>query len=129
MDIQMKKRVCAERIESVTIYHSDIVDFTSIVNESAPLEIVTFLNSLYKLFDARIDKYQVYKVHTINDSFMIASGIPGQVSDTMGDRHGSEIGTLALDLLAGSALFVIPHRPRVKIIANFLTILMKEVNV
>ena len=71
---------------------------------------------MYKLFDARIDKYEVYKVHTINDSFMIASGIPGQVAANMGDRHGSEIGTLALDLLAGSALFVIPHRPKERLL-------------
>ena len=43
------------------------------------MEMVIFLNSLYKMFDARIDKYDVYKVQAINDSFMLASGIPTQV--------------------------------------------------
>ena len=77
--------------------------------------MVIFLNSLYKMFDARIDKYDVYKVQAINDSFMIASGIPTQVGQQLGDRHGSEIATLALDLLGASAMFSIPHRPKVSV--------------
>ena len=58
---------------------SDIQDFTATVHDSSPMEMVIFLNSLYKMFDARIDKYDVYKVQAINDSFMLASGIPTQV--------------------------------------------------
>ena len=54
------------------------------------------------------------KVQAINDSFMIASGIPTQVGQQLGDRHGSEIATMALDLLGASAMFSIPHRPKVK---------------
>ena len=49
VEIQMKKRVVAEKIESCTIYHSDIVDFTNIVNESAPLEVSSPFYSFKKL--------------------------------------------------------------------------------
>ena len=79
--------------------------------ESTPMEVVTLLNSLYKLFDARIDRYDVYKVETINDSYMVASGLPVK----NGNKHAAEIATMALDLLAGSSFFVVPHRPQDKL--------------
>ncbi|CAH1405097.1 unnamed protein product [Nezara viridula] len=101
------QHVPAEYYEQVTVYFSDIVGFTQIAAVSTPLEVVIFLNRVYKLFDALIEKYDVYKVETIGDSYMVASGLPVK----NGKRHVSEIATMALDLLEGSTLFLIPHRP------------------
>ncbi|XP_059491276.1 receptor-type guanylate cyclase gcy-1 isoform X2 [Neocloeon triangulifer] len=101
------QEVPAEFYSNVTVYFSDIVGFTEIAAESTPLEVVRFLNSIYKLFDARIEHYDVYKVETIGDSYMVASGLP----EKNGRKHVSEIATMALDLLAGSSAFAIPHRP------------------
>ena len=73
--------------------------------------MVTLLNHLYQMFDARIDHYDVYKVETINDSYMVASGLPVK----NGNKHAAEIATMALDLMAGSGSFIIPHRPDEKL--------------
>ena len=64
-------------------------------------KVVNLLNSLYRMFDARIDRYDVYKVETINDSYMVASGLPVR----NGDKHAVEIATMALDLLSGTTHF------------------------
>ncbi|XP_070166336.1 uncharacterized protein [Polyergus mexicanus] len=107
--LKQTQQVPAEYYEAVTVYFSDIVGFTEIAAENTPLEVVTFLNSIYKLFDARIECYDVYKVETIGDSYMVASGLP--VRNGKSDKHVSEIATMALDLLAASSVFQVPKRP------------------
>ncbi|KAJ8923092.1 hypothetical protein NQ315_001644 [Exocentrus adspersus] len=106
MQLKQTRQVPAEYYASVTVYFSDIVGFTEIAAVSTPLEVVTFLNKIYKQFDARIECYDVYKVETIGDSYMVASGLPVK----NGNRHVTEIASMALDLLAGSRQFKIPHR-------------------
>ncbi|XP_071538924.1 uncharacterized protein [Panulirus ornatus] len=133
--LKQRKQVSAETYESVTIYFSDIVGFTELASESTPMQVISLLNALYKMFDSRIELYEVYKIETIGDAYMVASGLPQRGEDPiressnldrliytspvykimshtgLGKDHAAEIASMALDLLHATENFVVPHMP------------------
>ncbi|XP_044186028.1 heat-stable enterotoxin receptor [Thunnus albacares] len=100
-------RVEPELFEEVTIYFSDIVGFTTLCHYSTPMEVVDMLNNIYKSFDSILDHHDVYKVETIGDAYMVASGLPRR----NGDRHAVDIAHMALDILAFVGTFELQHLP------------------
>ncbi|XP_061894002.1 guanylyl cyclase C isoform X1 [Entelurus aequoreus] len=100
-------RVEPELFEEVTVYFSDIVGFTTLCHYSTPMEVVDMLNEIYKNFDSVLDHHDVYKVETIGDAYMVASGLPKR----NGDRHAVDIARMALDILSFVGTFELQHLP------------------
>jgi len=61
----------------------------------------------HSVFDASIDCYNVYKVETIGDAYMVASGLP-----TVNDHHAQEMSLLALEFSDSVKQLVVPHLPQ-----------------
>uniref|UniRef100_A0A8W8NHD2 Guanylate cyclase n=1 Tax=Magallana gigas TaxID=29159 RepID=A0A8W8NHD2_MAGGI len=100
----------ARYLDDVTIYFSDIVGFTTLCSNSSAMEVVNLLNKLYITFDEVIELYHVYKVETIGDAYMVASGVPEAYP-----THAIEVARMAISLVNKCKSFVIPHFPDQKL--------------
>ena len=64
----------AELFKESTIFQSDMVGFTKLSANSSPLQVTQMLNTMFSCFDERLKLYDVYKVETVGDGFIVVSG-------------------------------------------------------
>ena len=101
----------SEMFDSATICFTEIDGFNVIARACAPMQLFDLLNTMYKTYDARIDNNDVYKVETINDTYMVASGLP----ERNGDRHAAEIANLCLELMVITPSIMVLHDPGMRL--------------
>ena len=73
--------VTAENFVSSTLFFSSVVDFGNVTKACTAMDVIGFLNDLYNTMDKRMDGHNVYKVETISDSYLVASGLPQRNGD------------------------------------------------
>jgi guanylate cyclase len=91
--LKNENRVIADQFESTSILFADVVDFTPMSATMTPTELVELLNEVYSYFDTLVEKYDLEKIKTIGDCYMVASGVPRRRSD-----HAIVLTRLALDI-------------------------------
>ncbi|KAK3583864.1 hypothetical protein CHS0354_022913, partial [Potamilus streckersoni] len=101
------RSVLPEFFASVTVMFSDIVDFTDIVFHSTPMQVVDLLNSMHNILDGLIHNHDAYKIETIGDAYLVASGLPNRNED----KHAPEIALLSLDMLSATREIKVSHMP------------------
>lgn len=93
---QLKKGegAIATQFDEATILFADIVGFTALSAQLSATELVALLNDLFSQFDALTDKYQLEKIKTIGDAYMVVGGIPTARPD-----HAEAIAAMAIDMM------------------------------
>jgi len=85
--------VIADYFHSTTVLFTDIVGFTKLSENLSPSELVQFLNKIFTSFDNLVEKYQLEKIKTVGDAYMVAGGFPEPRLD-----HVEAIADLALEM-------------------------------
>lgn len=94
--LQAGRQVEAEHRDCVTIFFSDIVNFTSISSELEPRKVADLLDRLYTAFDALSNAYDIFKVETIGDAYMAVTNLVKDQPDDHAKRI-AEFGIAAIE--------------------------------
>ena len=73
----------------MSILFADVVDFTPLAGRLDAREVVGLLDRLFTSFDELVDRYEVEKIKTIGDCYMVAAGVPRQRPDHADGWRGS----------------------------------------
>ena len=96
--LKAEQRTIADQYAAVSILFADVVGFTPMAARMTAMELVDLLNQVFLCFDGLIEKYDLEKIKTIGDCYMVASGVPRSRSD-----HATALVDLALDMQAAVA--------------------------
>ena len=93
--LKTEPRAIAAHYDEASILFADIVGFTPMAATMLPLTLVDLLNDVFECFDDLVDKYELEKIKTIGDCYMVAAGVPRQRAD-----HAEALVNFALDMQA-----------------------------
>lgn len=97
----------AQRFDEATVLFADIVNFTPLAAQMRPLELVAMLNKIFSAFDRLAEKYQLEKIKTIGDAYMVVGGVPVPT-----EGHAVAIADMALEMQTVAQQFEVqPGQP------------------
>lgn len=84
----------ADRYQESTILFSDLVGFSHLSKTMTPQKLIQLLDKIITHFDQLSEKFQVEKIKTIGDGYLVVSGIPDE-----NKLHASAVCNMALAML------------------------------
>ncbi|GFR43720.1 hypothetical protein Agub_g4831 [Astrephomene gubernaculifera] len=88
---------------NVTVLFADIVQFTPMSQAMEPQQVMLMLHELFTRYDALLERHNVYKVETIGDCYMAATGLLAEDPD-----HATHMFDFACGMLAAAATVAVP---------------------
>ncbi|MDO8397293.1 MAG: adenylate/guanylate cyclase domain-containing protein [Bradyrhizobium sp.] len=91
--LKAKQQTIAAQYQETSILFADVVDFTPMAATMTPMRLLDLLDEVFQCFDDLVEKYDLEKIKTIGDCYMVAAGVPRSCPD-----HARLIVNLALDM-------------------------------
>jgi adenylate cyclase len=96
--------VIADRYEAASILFADMAGFTARASDTAPDDLVRFLDAVFSRLDSLVERHGLEKIKTTGDAYMVVSGVPRPRAD-----HAQALAGLALDMRDALAGLVDPR--------------------
>jgi class 3 adenylate cyclase len=74
-ELKLNGVVVPRHFESITILFTDFYGFRQIINTMNPAELVNELNEIFSNFDLIVEKYELEKLKSIGDTYMVCGGL------------------------------------------------------
>lgn len=91
--LKYENRTIADHYDEASILFADMVNFTPMSAEMTPVAMVELLNEIFTHFDGLVEKYDLEKIKTVGDCYMVAAGVPRPRAD-----HAQALARLALEM-------------------------------
>ena len=92
--LKSRPGVIADSFNEVTILFADIVNFTSMVAELTPAQVISLLDDIFSAFDTLVEQHRLEKIKTIGDAYMVVGGLPEPRLD-----HATATAEMALGMI------------------------------
>ena len=89
--LKNSNQTIADGFADATVMFADIVNFTQVAANMSPSQVFTMLNRIFSAFDELAEVFQLEKIKTIGDAYMVAGGI-----NQSGDEYTAGIADLAI---------------------------------
>ncbi|NEQ96224.1 MAG: adenylate/guanylate cyclase domain-containing protein [Cyanothece sp. SIO2G6] len=96
------RELIADHFADATILFADIVGFTQLSSRIPAADVVAILNTIFSEFDALAEEYQLEKIKTIGDAYMVVGGLP---IEHPAQDHVAAIADMALDMQKAMTTF------------------------
>lgn len=88
------EKMIADSFQDCAILFADLVGFTEMSSRMSAGDLVQLLNEIFCKFDEITDKWDLEKIKTIGDAYMVAAGVPEEI-----DQPCKQLVSFGFDIL------------------------------
>jgi len=93
--------VIADRFDDMAVLFADVVGFTELSSRLTPNEVVALLNDVFTACDRLADRFQLEKIKTVGDAYMVVGGLQGVhgFSPAAPATHAEDVAEMGLAII------------------------------